>query len=240
MESTSNFDGESIISIDTVRVTKLPVVTLGELAKNATDGERALLDAGVDIYQQCGRLVRPIVETVAAAKGRKTSVARLVEVDQCYLRDLLSRHALWRSHVTRENKMVPKDPPMDIAKTILARVGEWQFPIVSGLISTPTMREDGSLLTTPGYDKASGFILFGAPDMPSIPLQPSREDALQALALLEELLVDFPLDDEMSKSVALSALITPIVRGAFPVAPMHAFSATSAGSGKTRRLVAPN
>jgi hypothetical protein len=40
--------------------------------------------------------VRPIVETVAAAKGRRTSVARLVEVDQYYLRDLLSRHALWR------------------------------------------------------------------------------------------------------------------------------------------------
>ena len=194
---------------------------------------RALLDAGVDIYQQCGRLVRPIVETVVAAKGRRTSVARLIEVDQYYLRDLLSRHALWRTQVTRENKMVSKDPPIDIAKTILARVGEWRFPIVSGVISTPTVREDGSLLTTPGYDKASGFILFGAPDMPSIPLQPSREDALQALALLEELLVDFPLDDEISKSVALSALMTPIVRCAFPVAPMHAFSATSAGSGKS-------
>ena len=215
------------------RETKLPVITLGELAANATDGEQALLDAGVDIYQQCGRLVRPIVETVAAAKGSKTSVARLIEVDQYYLRDLLSRHARWQSHATRENKMVPKDPPMDIAKTMLARVGEWQFPTVSGVISTPTMREDGSLLTTPGYDKASGFILFGAPNMPSIPLQPSRDDALQALALLEELLVDFPLDDEMSKSVALSALITPVVRGAFPVAPMHAFSAAAAGSGKS-------
>jgi hypothetical protein len=89
----------------------LPVVTLGELAKNATDGEPALLAAGVEICQQCGRLVRPIGETVAAAKGRKTSVTRLVEAEQYYLRDLLSRHALWQSHVTRENKMVPKDPP---------------------------------------------------------------------------------------------------------------------------------
>jgi hypothetical protein len=233
MDSTGGFHDENIISLDTQRGTKLPVITLGKLAKNATDGERALLDAGVEIYQQCGRLVRPIEETVAAAKGRKTEVARLLEVDQYYLRYLLSRHALWRSHVTRENKMVPKDPPIDIAKTILARVGEWQFPVVSGVISTPTMREDGSLLTTTGYDKASGFILLGAPDVPSIPLEPSRDDALQALALLQELLVDFPLDDDMSKSVALSALITSIVRGAFPVAPMHAFSATSAGSGKS-------
>jgi hypothetical protein len=233
MDSTGGFHDENIISLDTQRGTKLPVITLGELAKNATDGERALLDAGVDIYQQCGRLVRPIVETVAAAKGRKTDVARLVEVDQYYLRDLLSRYALWQSHVTRENKMVPRYPPMDVAKTIQARVGEWRFPIVSGVISTPTMREDGSLLTSPGYDKASGFILLGAPDVPNIPLQPSRDDALQALALLGDLLVEFPFADTLSEAVALSALITPVVRGAFPVAPMHAFSATSAGTGKS-------
>ena len=213
--------------------TPLPVITLGELSANATDGEQALLDAGVDIYQQCGRLVRPIVETVAAAKGRKTRVARLIEVEQYYLRDRLSRHALWQSRVTRENKMVSRDPPMDIAKTILARVGEWRFPAISGVISTPTMREDGSLLTTPGYDETSGFILFGAPDMPSTPVEPSRDDALQALAFLEELLVEFPFADKLSRAVALSALITPVVRGAFPVAPMHAFSATAAGSGKS-------
>jgi putative DNA primase/helicase len=221
-------------NIPSERETHLPVITLGELAANASDGEQALLAAGVDVYQQCGRLVRPIVEDVAAAKGRKTRVPRLIEVEQHYLRDLLSRHAVWRSHVTRENKFVAKNPPMDIAKTILARVGEWRFPTISGVISTPTMREDGSLLTAPGYDKASGFILFGAPDMPVIRLRPSRDEALEALALLEELLVEFPFADTMlSEAVALSALITPVVRGAFPVAPMHALSATAAGSGKS-------
>jgi hypothetical protein len=194
MKSVNDFDVLEPIcgAKDMSASSALPRITLGDLAQNATDGERALLAAGVDLYQQCGRLVRPIVETVTAAKGRKTRVARLFEVDQHYLRDLLSRYALWQSHVTRENKMVRKDPPMDIAKTILARVGEWRFPTISGVISTPTMREDGSLLTAPGYDKASGFILFGAPDMPSIPLNPSRDDALRALTMLEELLVEFP------------------------------------------------
>jgi putative DNA primase/helicase len=214
-------------------LTTQPVITLGELAANATDGERALLAAGVDIYQQCGRLVRPIVEIVAAAKGRKTRVVRLVEVDDTYLRDLLSRHALWQTHVTRENKLIRKDPPMDVARTIRARVGEWRFPTISGVISTPTLREDGSLLTAPGHDEASGFILFGALDIPSIPPNPSRDDALRALAILEDLLVEFPFVDTISESVALSALITPVARGAFPVAPMHAFSATAAGSGKS-------
>jgi putative DNA primase/helicase len=232
MEAVNDFD-VFCDAEDILASSELPRITLGDLAQNATDGERALLAARVDLYQQCGRLVRPIVETVTAAKGRKTRVARLFEVDHHYLRDLLSRHALWQSYVTRENKMVRKDPPMDIAKTILARVGEWRFPTISGVISTPTMREDGSLLTAPGYDKASGFILFGAPDMPSVPPNPSRDDALRALTMLEELLAEFPFSDTISKSVALSALITPVARGAFPVAPMHAFSATAAGSGKS-------
>ena len=41
----------------------------------------------------------------------------------------------------------------------------------------------------------------------------SREEAERALATLEDLLAEFPFSDGVSLSVALSALITPIVRG---------------------------
>ena len=92
--------------------TLLPVIELsGELAKNATEGERALLAAaGVDIYESSGELVRPVVDFVTAAGGRKTFVAQLKTVTPVYLRDLLSRHAIWQSYVTREKKMVMRDP----------------------------------------------------------------------------------------------------------------------------------
>ena len=50
---------------------------------------------------------------------------------------------------------------------------------------------------------------------------------------LDALLEDFPFTDDASRSVALSALITPVVRGAMPVAPMHAITATAPGSGKS-------
>ena len=69
--------------------------------------------------------------------------------------------------------------------------------------------------------------------MPPIPDQPTRDDALRALALLEDLVCESPFEDEASKSVALSGLITPVVRGAMPVAPMHASSAPTAGTGKS-------
>jgi putative DNA primase/helicase len=95
------------------------------------------------------------------------------------------------------------------------------------------MRPDGSLLTEQGYDEATGLLLVEPPPMPTIPDQPTREDALKALALLEDLLSEFPLVDDVAKACALSAMITPVVRGAFSVTPLHAGRAPDAGSGKS-------
>jgi putative DNA primase/helicase len=69
--------------------------------------------------------------------------------------------------------------------------------------------------------------------MPELKQKPTRGDALAALALFDELLIEFAFVDEPSKSVALSALITPVVRGAMGVTPLHAFRAPVAGSGKS-------
>ena len=86
---------------------------------------------------------------------------------------------------------------------------------MNGVISTPTLRPDGSLITEPGFDGATGLILFRPPSMAAIPDEPSLDDAMQALVVLEDLLFEFPFANEYSKSVALSALITPIARGGF-------------------------
>lgn len=215
---------------------ELPIIQLGDISDNATRGERALLDAGVEVYQYGGSLVRPIVELVAAANGHKTAIVRLQEVDAVYLRDLLSRHAIFQKYRARERDWTRCDPPMDVAKTILARAGEWHFPVIAGVLTTPTMRPDGSLLIDQGYDPSTKLLLLAPPPMPAIPAAPSKDDALNALAFLEDLLTEFPFADDVSRSVALSAVITPIARGAFPVAPMHANSAPAAGSGKSYLL----
>jgi putative DNA primase/helicase len=62
---------------------------------------------------------------------------------------------------------------------------------------------------------------------------PSKATAEQALAVLSNLLAEFPFVDETDKSVALSLLITPVIRSAIDVAPMHVASAPTYGSGKT-------
>jgi phage gp37-like protein len=205
----------------------------GMLSLLATQGEAALLGAGVPLYQRGGALVRPIIETVDATRGRKTKIAQLKVLDNVYLRDLLSRHAVWKRWDARGMQLVLINPPMEVAATILARTGDWSFPVIAGVISTPTMRPDGSLLTEPGYDKATGLLLVEPPPMPSVPDEPTRQNALDALKLLEDLLIGFPFVDDVARACALSAMITPVVRGAFPVTPMHASRAPTAGTGKS-------
>jgi putative DNA primase/helicase len=205
----------------------------GSLSRNATDAENYLLAAGVEIYQRDGKLVRPITEDVSASDKRKTTAAALREVSEPYMRDRLCRHIRWLKHLRGEEMWVETNPTKEIADTILGRAGEWKFPVVNGVISTPTLRPDGSVLVTPGYDSATRLILVDPLALPPIPQQPTREDALQACESLKALLIEFPFVDDASRSVALSALITPVVRGAMSVVPMHIARAHVAGTGKS-------
>ena len=208
-------------------------IRAGELHKTATEAEAALIGAGAPFYVRSGEIVRPVVDEVDAAKGRKTKVARLMTVTADVMLDHLSRAAAWEKWYVRKEEWVPADPPKPVAATVLARDGEWTFPRLVGVITTPTLRPDCSILDRPGYDHATRLLLTNPPDMPRLTDQPTRDDALAALQLLDDLLADFPFVDQASRSVAQSALITPVVRGSLPVAPPHAARAPSAGSGKS-------
>jgi putative DNA primase/helicase len=198
-----------------------------------TNAQRMLIAARVPFFQRSGELVRPIISTVKAAHGQLTKTAQLKAVSVTFMRDTMCRHSRWARFDKRSDDWVPAQAPKPIAETLLAREGAWGFPEIIGVIATPTMRPDGSLLVKQGYDVATRLLLIEPPPMPVIPDEPTRSDALKALALLEELISETPFDDEPSRAVALSGLITPVVRGAMTVAPMHVSSAPVAGSGKS-------
>jgi hypothetical protein len=218
----------------------LPIIEItdGQLSALATRAELMLIEAGVQVYQRGGTLVRPIIETVDASRGRKTKVAQLRMLDAVYMRDLMGRHATWVKFDGRTKRMSLTNPPPETAATVMARAGDWHFKSIAGVISTPTMRPDGSLLMDRGYDEVTGLLLVEPPLMPAIPDQPTRENALAALKLLEGLPVGFPFVDDVAKAVALSAVISAVARGAFPVLPMHASRAPTAGSFDTVAAIA--
>ncbi|MDP4573860.1 hypothetical protein Q9K02_01745 [Qipengyuania sp. G39] len=204
----------------------------GSLHIVADEAELALRNNGAPFYVRSG-LVRPIVDTTTASHGYKTKVPRIKDVSIDYMRDQMSRSAQFlRFHQSRQS-WVPVDPPKDVASVILAREGEWHFPQLSGVITTPTLRPDGSILSSPGYDEQTQLLLLDPPELPAIPDAPTKDDALAALRLLDSLLDEFAFVDAPSRAVALSGFLSTVARGALLVVPMHAMKAPTAASGKS-------
>jgi hypothetical protein len=207
----------------------------GDLSREADEAERALISAGLPIFVRAGVLVSPECEEAPAAKDRKTTIARLRRLSVDGIIDRLSRHADFQRYDARAKKWVSIDAPERVAKIILARAGAGKFPQVAGVITAPTLRPDGSILAEPGYDPSTRLYLALDPQfaMPLIPAAPSRAEALDALALLGELLSDFPFVNRIDRAAALSGIMTALLRGAVSRAPMHAFRAHTAGTGKS-------
>ena len=115
-----------------------------------------------------------------------------------------------------KRRPVSCDPPDNVAKIILNRFGQWRLPSIAGVITTPTMRPDGTILARPGYDATTRLYHFADPVLArlSMPERPSRLDADHAIELLQSLLTGFPFCSDIDHAVALSAIITPVVRGA--------------------------
>lgn len=68
---------------------------------------------------------------------------------------------------------------------------------------------------------------------PSIPRDPDRGTALRALGYLKDLISTFPFVTAADRAVALSGILTALIRRSLPTAPLHAFNAPTAGSGKS-------
>ena len=168
------------------------------------------------------------------SQQRKTTADSIIEVEDHALVEMMTRAASWERLDGRSDEWVTTDAPMKVASTYLQRVGQWRLPVLTGLINAPTLRADGSLLVASGYDRATGLLLnAGGVQFPLVPDQPTRTEAVAALKVLEDLVGTFPFVDQPGRSVMLSAILTACIRRSLPTAPMHAFTAPTAGSGKS-------
>jgi putative DNA primase/helicase len=208
------------------------IVSRAKFHRNAEAGEAALFAADWPLYRRDTHLVYPISCEIEASGGRVTRTAILARATIPLMRQWLNQAADW-VRPGAHKKMVEAAPPPEVAELILHRAGYWPFHSIAGVITTPTMRADGTLVAGEGYDRQTRlFVVDGLPGL-SIPDEPTRDDAICALNLLEGLLSEFPLVGGTARAVALSGLVTPVVRGMMPVAPMHVASAPAPGSGKS-------
>jgi hypothetical protein len=203
-------------------------VIAGQLPRVVSETERALVAAGAPIFFRAGTLVRPCVEKTTAADGRTTTIANLHPFVVPSLLEWMASAALFERFNWRSRRWVVIDPPRQVAEALLARKGLWSVPRVSGVITTPTLRSDGSLLAEKGYDVVTGLYLSLGLDELIMPI-PTREAAQTGLKLLTDLLAEFSFAEPRDRSVAISGLLTTLVRGSLPTAPMYLIRAHASG-----------
>ena len=157
----------------------------GQLPAIVDQAEQALIESNLGLYQRGSLIVRPGTVQVTISGGKEVITQRILEVGEHALLEALTTAADWERYDARKRKWTATDAPMQVARAYLQRVGRWKLPVLAGIIDAPTLRPDGSILSKPGYDQATGLLLItNETAFPSIPDQPTKAEAVAALQLL--------------------------------------------------------
>jgi putative DNA primase/helicase len=216
----------------------LPTIQIrdGQLPRAVRETEAAVLSSGAAIFARAGCLVYPAGEVAPTAGGGKTVMARLTEFTFDSFIEPVAESAIFQRYNIRKKDWADVDPPEKLVRVVLARDGRWSFPRVAGIITTPTLRADGSLLDQGGYDLQTELFLWPSVALPAMKASPTREDALEALMTLKELFGEFTFartSPPIDLSVAVSSLIATLLRGSLPTAPITLVRASTPGTGKS-------
>lgn len=225
-----------------------PTITYDEtdmttLLDNCQD---AMIASGVELYRRAGGLAHLYrleeVETMDEIRREKGAIViGGVGKDRitAYLTDV-ARFQVFKP--TPKPHFVPITPTERLCKIFLSYVDGWKFKPLLAVAETPTMRADGSVIDSEGYDTASALYLdFSGVTFPHIPDSPTKADALLALQDLKHLIRGFPFvpddpqqpDRSPSRSAVLATMLHSIIRRILPSAPMLLIGAPTAGTGKT-------
>jgi hypothetical protein len=132
--------------------------------------------------------VRPIAP--ASVKRRVSAVARVEKYDA---RSDEWVHAILTPDLTAAVMNAPEFPGV---------------PVVTGVTTGPALRANGSVVCEPGYDSATGLYLDLDGEYPPLPKVP------EAIAMLRDVLHDFPFEKPSHEAAAIAGIVTMVSRPA--------------------------
>jgi hypothetical protein len=192
------------------------------------------------VYQRADELVQVVIEQTeqdvrgiqlpsGTARIRPLPTPQLVlRISDCckLIREKETEDGLVRTNASPEKWLVDG----------VATRGYWEsIPKLQGVITSPTIRPDGTIFQTPGYDERTGLLFIsGKAKFPSVPDKPTQQDAIDAVGQLLEVVADFPFENESSRSAWVALVLTligrPAIRGCCP---LFAIDANIRGAGKS-------
>ena len=211
----------------------LPLITLGLDETRVIDESLDALGQVDGIYQRGGMLVH-IVRDTKPPRGitRSGNAPRIVPMPDPRLKELLSGAAVFAKGGETDGEIVPA--PFGIVKAIVAR-GQWPtIPAIDAVVEVPVLRPDGSILSTPGFDRDTG-IFYSPPrgGFPPIAAAPASTDITEAAELLLGIIRDFPFKDAAHQAAAVAGMLTPFARFAYDgPTPLTLIDGNAPGVGK--------
>lgn len=216
------------------------VITPGKMAEICAELASIFRGADAPIYRRGGTAVRAMsVEEAGTMDDKGVRRAReaivLRPLTPAMLQTDASKYAELRKFNEHRKRYFECDMPPSTALAFVAVSGELSaLPALSGISEVPLMHADGTLITRAGYDPETCMILRrGDWSEINVPARPTRDDAFAALLALREPLAGFPFVGDASEAVALSGMMSAVLRSQLRAVPLHAFSATAPGTGKS-------
>ncbi len=203
-----------------------PEILISTLEHQVNDRALAALAAREpNLFQRAGILVQ-VVPATGGGPPRIKPLAR------AHLRELLARHCAFQQPAGGGPR--PAHPPRWTVRALLGR-GSWpRIPALDGVVETPVLRADGSVLQRRGFDAATGLVYRPGTAFEPVPASPAGDQVAGALAALREVVADFPLPGDAHFAAWLAALLTPLARPAFDgPAPLMLIDADAPGTGKS-------
>jgi hypothetical protein len=206
----------------------------------------ALTDRAIpDLYVTNGKLVR--IERISGTTAVDLDDDMPLPVtasplNTALLAKLLARHTYTFKVVTTKNEAgetaTRKEETTPAQNVLSAAIAgkEWpNMPVLAGIIGTPVLRRDWSLLQAPGYDPASGLYLAPTVALPVVPERPTRRQVASAQTFVTgTLLGDFEWEDDASLANYVALMVTPFLRRPLrALAPLFIVSASAPSSGKS-------
>lgn len=145
---------------------------------------------------------------------------------------------IWRRRETETGSVDTKCFFPETAATLALRVPDQASNLRSlrGVTHTPMVRADGTVLDTPGYDRASRYLYLPSPGLTVRPV-PSRPTSMQvraAVKLLRHIISEFTWAGDHDEVNFLGLLLTPLLREMCPPPyKLGAIMARQPGSGKS-------
>lgn len=215
------------LEIDDTKARNKPAIHIveGELHSIVDAMEKALADSS-KYYQMGGLIVCVHTDT----DGNPSIQA----VKQPALTRELSYLLSFEKYDGRTKDWRRCDPPQRHVSILFDAQNFKHLPELKGIARQPYFCEStGELVTEAGYDEDSK--LFGVFDSRKyiVPIEPTREDALAALAMIDNLIQGFHFALPVDRSAAISAIFTATVRPTLDFAPAYHAKASTYGVGKS-------